>query len=191
MNYLKKTRFHLLAIFVLFLNSTFISAQTLFQENTKNWVIEGDASWKFNNNELIGLVEDGAGFVMTKSVYKDFVLEMEFKPDSTINSGIYIRCKEYAINIEDCYEINIWDLHPNQDFRTGSIVKKAIPLVKVETIDKWNTYKIKNKKDHIQVWVNGILTADIKDKALTEGHIGLQAMGTGEIRFRNVQVKSL
>ena len=42
-----------------------------------------------------------------------------------------------------------------------------------------------------QVWVNGILTADIRDEVLIEGYIGLQAMGTGEIRFRNVKIKTL
>jgi hypothetical protein len=191
MNYLKKLRFHLLVIPVLFLNVMCLNAQALFQENTQNWLIKGDANWKFHNNELIGNIINGSGFVMTQQTYKDFVLEMEFKPDSTINSGIFIRCKNFDISATDCYEVNIWDLHPNQDYRTGAIVMKSIPLAIVETIDKWNTYKIKNEKDHIQVWVNGILTADIKDEVLIEGYIGLQAMGTGEIRFRNVKIKTL
>jgi len=77
------------------------------------------------------------------------------------------------------------------NYRTGAIVTKSIPLALVQTIDKWNTYKIKNEKDHILVWVNGILTTDIRDKVLTEGYIGLQASGTGEIRFRNVKIKTL
>ncbi len=190
-NYLKKIKFHLLVILVLLLNISCLNSQSLFQENIKDWFIKGDANWNFSNKELIGKIKNGAGFVMTEQKYKDFILELEFKPDSTINSGIFIRCKNNDISPTDCYEVNIWDLHPNQDYRTGAIVMKSIPLAMVQTIEKWNTYKIKNEKDHIQVWVNGILTADIRDKVLTEGYIGLQATGTGEIRFRNVKIKTL
>ena len=190
-NYLKKIRFHLSVILVLFLNISCLNSKALFQENIKDWFIKGNANWNFSNNELIGKIKNGAGFIMSQQKYKDFILELEFKPDSTINSGIFIRCKNNDIDPTDCYEVNIWDLHPNQDYRTGAIVMKSIPLTMVQTIDKWNTYKIKNKKDHILVWVNGILTADIRDKVLTEGYIGLQASGTGEIRFRNVKIKTL
>ena len=194
MNHLKNTTFQLLLISFILLNATGTYAQVLFKENNQNWIIKGDVDWKFNNNELIGNIIEGSkgsGFVMTKQTYNDFILEMEFKPDSTINSGVFIRCKNYEINSIDCFEINIWDLHPNQEYRTGAIVTKTKPLAIVQTIDKWNTYKIKTKNDHIQVWVNGILTADTKDKSLSEGYIGLQAMGTGEIRFRNVKIKAL
>ena len=191
MTYLKKTRLDALAILILLLNLSCNNTEALFQEDNKNWFEKGDAQWTFNNNELIGKVEEGAGFVMTQQAYKDFVLELEFKPDSTINSGVFIRCKQYDINATDCYEINIWDLHPNQDYRTGAIVTKFVPLAIVETLDKWNTYKIKGENDHIQVWVNDILTADMRDQALTEGYVGLQAMGSGEIRFRNLKIKNL
>lgn len=150
-----------------------------------------DANWSLSNKELIGEIINGAGFVITQQKYKDFILELEFKPDSSINSGVFLRCKNYDMNPTDCYEVNIWDLHLNQDIRTGAIVMKSIPLSIVQTIDKWNTYKIKNEKDHIQVWVNGILTADMRDKTLTEGYIGLQASLIGKIRFRNVKIKSL
>ena len=181
----------LLIILVLFLTISCQNSQTLFQENGDDWIAEGDAHWSFSYNELTGNVNDEVGFVMTKNTYKDFVLELEFKPDSTINSGIFIRCKNYELSAEDCHEVNIWDLHPNQDFRTGAIVTKFKPLAIVETIGKWNTYKIKNEKDHLEVWINGVLTADLKDDSLVEGYIGLQASGTGEISFRNVKVSPL
>jgi len=140
---------------------------------------------------LIGKIENGSGFIMTKRLYKDFVLELEFKPDSTINSWVFIRCSNVDIDPLSCYELNIWDLHPNQNYRTGAIVTRSVPLIKVKTIDKWNRYKIKNENDHILVWINGILTADIRDKSLIKGYIGLQAAGFGKISFRNVIIKKL
>jgi len=188
MSYLK---IHLLILVALFLNTSCQNSYFLFQENSNDWNIVGNAVWKFSDNVLVGTVVNGEGFVITKQTYNDFVLELEFKPDSTINSGVFIRCKNQEITPIDCYEVNIWDLHPNQDYRTGAIVMKSVPLAIVETNFKWNTYKIKAKKDHIQVWINDILTSDLKDENRINGYIGLQASGTGEIRFRNIKIKPL
>ncbi len=184
-------KFYVFIIAVLLLNSSCRNSQALFRENTKDWKIYGDAVWRFSNNELIGSIRKGAGFIMTQEAYNDFILELEFKPDSTINSGVFIRCKNADINPVDCYEMNIWDLHPNQDYRTGAIVLKSVPLVNVETNNTWNTYKIKAKKGRIRVWINTILTADLIDNTRLTGSIGLQASGTGEIKFRNIKIKPL
>ena len=91
------------------------NSQKTFGENIGEWEVFGNADWDFSNNELKGEVKDGDGFVITKQTYKDFTLEVEFKPDSTINSGVFVRCKNANdINPIDCYELNIWDLHPDQ-----------------------------------------------------------------------------
>jgi len=168
-----------------------ISQEVLFEENADNWFGEGDAEWKFIDGELSGSLESGTGFVMTEKSYKDFVLELEFKPDSVINSGIFIRCKENAISNVDCYEINIWDLHPDQKSRTGAVVTRSTPLAHVETLNKWNTYRIKNQKDHLQVWINDILVVDLKDQDLKSGPIALQAAEKGKIKFRNIHITKL
>ena len=164
------------------------SYEILFAENTNDWFSEGDAEWKLINGELSGSLESGTGFVMTKKSYDDFVLELEFNPDSAINSGIFIRCKENVISNVDCYEINIWDLHPDQKNRTGAVVTRSTPLAHVETLDKWNSYKIKNVKDHLQVWIDDVKVVDMKDTDLQSGPIALQAAESGQIMFRNVRV---
>ncbi|WP_411030529.1 DUF1080 domain-containing protein [Spongiimicrobium sp. 3-5] len=187
---LKKINRLPLFIIVALLSVSLASSQSLFEENNRNWITKGDATWSFSNKELVGKVSgDGTGFVMTNKSYGDFVLELEFKPDSTINSGVFVRCKNIDISSSDCHEMNIWDLHPNQDNRTGAIVTKAVPIAVVETLDKWNTYKIKNVGERIRVWINGTLTADYTDQDLKEGYVALQAAGQGEIRFRNVKIK--
>jgi hypothetical protein len=163
----------------------------IFQKDADNWFEEGDATWSFDNNELIGNSDAGDGFVMTKDTYKNFELEMEFHPDDTINSGVFIRCGEHLISDKNCYEINIWDKRPEQNYRTGAIVTKSEPLAHIETMGKWNTYRIKCEDDHLQVWLNDTLTADYRDTSFIEGHIGLQAHGTGEIKFRNLKMTSL
>ena len=163
----------------------------LFTKVKKDWEIIGDAHWAFEDEELRGATEDGTGFVMTSQTYDNFTLELEFNADSTINSGVFIRCSSSDINPTDCYELNIWDLHPNQDFRTGALITKTKPLAYVETINKWNTYKIKAENSHLQVWINDIMTVDTTDEELTTGHIALQANGTGVVKFRNVTITDI
>lgn len=165
--------------------------EILFQENTDDWFVEGDASWEFVNNVLVGTAKDEGGFVMTKKSYSDFVLELEFYPDSTVNSGIFIRCKGKELSHNDCYEINIWDLHPSQENRTGAVVSRASPIEKIETLNKWSTYRIKNEGDHLQVWINDIMMVDIKDHDLKEGPIALQAYEEGVVKFRNIRILTL
>ena len=138
---------------------------------------------------MIGVADSTAGFVMTKEVYKNFELTLYFKPDTTINSGIFIRCNSLNISAIDCYEINIWDLHPGQKSRTAAIVLRTEPLAFVETLNKWNTYKIIVDDDHIQTWVNEVLTTDFHNKELKEGHIALQASGSGKIQFKNISLE--
>lgn len=186
-----KMKIYLALLSIVLILSSCNQSQAIFLENSGGWDAYGDVNWEFSNKELIGKVEEGDGFVMTKQPYQNFILALEFKPDSTINSGVFIRCSKEEINPTDCYELNIWDLHPDQDNRTGAIVTRMAPLAHVETIDKWNTFKIKAENNRIQVWVNDILTADTTDDALANGYIGLQAKGTGEIRFRNVKIKTL
>lgn len=167
------------------------SSHYLFNEENKGWQIYGDADWTFSDDGLIGQITDGLGFFMTNKRYDDFILELEFYPDSTINSGVFIRCQNHEINPNDCYEMNIWDLHPNQDYRTGAVVLKQKPLAIVETIGKWNTYKIKALDKRIQVWVNNELTGDIMLEDLQDGYVALQASGTGVVKFRNVRLNPL
>jgi hypothetical protein len=190
-NFPKSARLQVLIVACIFFNGVYGNAQALFQENSNDWNRFGDATWEFSNNELVGSIKKGAGFAMTQKAYSDFVLTLEFKPDSTINSGVYIRCNKKAINTTDCYEVNIWDSNPNQNYRTGALVTKSNALAIVETHNKWNTCKIRIDKDHIQVWVNNILTTDTKDQTLTGGYIGLQALGSGEIKFRNIKIEPL
>lgn len=163
----------------------------LFEPDSDSWLQKGDAKWEFANGEIYGSLLKGTGFIMTKDTYKDFELELEFYPDETINSGVFVRCKNYELSYEDCYEINIWDYHPDQPNRTGAIVSRTTPLERVETIGKWNTYKIRAEGNHIQAWINGTLVADLENEDLNEGYIGLQAAEIGMVRFRNVNISIL
>jgi len=170
--------------------SSELASTVLFTENAEDWSVEGGADWSFENGELVGVADSIAGLVISKTSFKDFELNLEFKPDSTVNSGVFVRCED-APSAGTCYEINIWDLHPNQDNRTGAVVTIAVPLSQVHTLNKWNTYKIKCEGGRIQAWVNGIQTVDLMNELHGQGPIALQAASVGEVRFRNVEVRVL
>ena len=165
--------------------------RVLFSEKGEDWIIGGEANWEFSDGILEGDASEGDGFVMTKETFKYFQLELEFYPDQQVNSGVFIRCAEAVLSASDCYEINIWDNHPNQSARTGAVVSRSEPLQTVQTNEQWSTYKIISSPTGIQAWINDIQVVDLKDRDLGEGFIALQAANKGGIRFRNVSLQLL
>ena len=159
--------------------------------NSGNWQLNGAAGWQFDQDMIIGESEGEAGYLVSNQSFTDFVLELEFNPSSELNSGIFIRCEGTEMTPNACYEFNIWDENPNQEYRTGAIVMKSNPIAKVNTIGKWNTYKIKAKGNSLQAWVNGQKVSDIKDSDLASGFIGLQAAKGGKVMFRNITIKEI
>lgn len=155
------------------------------------WQAQGDAGWQ-TDNELVSLNPTGEGYLVSRGVYDNFELTAEFQPDETVNSGILIRCQDRNdITPLSCFEINIWDDHPNQDYRTGAIVIHAAPpLAQLETIGQWNTYRIVAKGPVIEAWLNGVLTARLSSADLSEGFIALQSQN-GLVAFRNVKLTAL
>ena len=153
-----------------------------------DWTSVGSAIWDFKNNELIG--REGDGFLVSKRTYREFELSVDFWISKDTNSGIFILCQDRAsINPESCYELNIWDNHPNQEARTGSIVGRGMPpLAKVTTEGRWNTYQVIIRDSTITVKVNDILTATLTDKKLQAGFVALQKWGGGQVRFRNLKI---
>jgi len=181
-------------LFLVFCNSTKESASSLVYErlsDESNWNLDGEAQWSFAGDIITGSATGSTGFIISKESYSHFILELEFYPDSTINSGIFIRCPELSISPIACHEMNIWDLHPNQENRTGAIVAKAKPKTVVHTLNKWNTYRIKCEDHKTEVWVNDMLTAEFKDTTILNGLIALQAAETGTVKFRNIKIAKL
>ncbi|SEB86305.1 protein of unknown function [Tenacibaculum sp. MAR_2009_124] len=185
---MNNTNYFKAIVFTFLLSVLFISCNekedNFLKEMERDWFAKGNADWNFSNDVLAGVIKEGDGFIHSKKSYKNFILELEFKPGNTINSGVFIRCKNDSINPINCYEFNIWDNHPNQKYRTGAVVLKSSPLAKVTTIGKWNTYKIRCHQNSLQAWINGILVTDIIDRNHIEGLIGVQASGSGTVQFR-------
>ncbi len=169
--------------------SCLFSGYTFSDDNDfRDWSSLGSAIWSFKNEELIG--REGDGFLVSKRTYREFELSVDFWISKDTNSGIFILCQDRAsINPESCYELNIWDNHPNQEARTGSIVGRLMPpLAEVTTEGRWNTYQVIIRDSTITVKVNDILTAKLNEKSLQAGFLALQKWGGGEVRFRNWKI---
>lgn len=156
----------------------------------------GDANWRIEGG--LAVADKGNGFLLTKQSYGDFQIRAEFWAESDTNSGIYMRCSNREkITAAECYEANIWDTRPGQEYATGAIVDVA----KVNPVPKaggrWNTYEITAKGDHFVVMLNGVKTAEGHDSKHVRGPIGLQrAPGNAKeaptvIKWRRVEIRPL
>ena len=93
-----------------------------------DWNQTGGANWALSRGTVTGSGTSEPGFLVSPARYRNFELTVEFKPDRNVNSGILINCQDPGnLQIDNCYEVNIWDDHPKQEYRTGSIVVFASP----------------------------------------------------------------
>ncbi|UTW45129.1 DUF1080 domain-containing protein [bacterium SCSIO 12696] len=186
-----------LAIFVVCMTSCSHTNKTNWQSlfdgsSTSGWTQSGEAIWSVNNGELAVLPSEPNGYLVTERTFANFQLTLEFWPDAQVNSGVFIRCPDNKkIAAGTCYEMNIWDNHPNQSYRTGAIVKYQKPLAQVNTIGKWNRYEITAVDNVITVKINGVVTGQLKDDYLNQGYIALQRFNGGLIKFRNIKIKEI
>lgn len=153
--------------------------------------VKPGGSWAMENGIV---VSSGAGesYLVIPGEYSNFLLTMEFKPDATINSGVYMRCQDKSlIKANTCYEANIWDAAKNQTYRTGSIVKRQTFAERLDTKNRWNTYEISMINKNITVRLNGVVTAEMDSVEYKKGFIAIQHKGTGSIQIRSLRIKAL
>ena len=171
------------------------SADSAATEDLADWRHLGELEWSFEGGVVYAGPSEQVGFLVSPDAYSDFTLEVEFWVDDETNSGIFIHCtgepqQPADLNPDDCYEVNIWDNHPVQDFRTGSIVKRVVPTAEVHTFGKWNTLAVRAVGGRIDVTVNGVPTATLENAKPMSGVIALQYAGKRELRFRNLSISN-
>jgi hypothetical protein len=87
--------------------------------------------------------------MVTKEVYNDFKLSVEFKLPEGSNSGIYLRGR---------YELQIEDIESEtSEISMGGIYGFIAPAVNVpRSADEWQTYEVTLVGRHVTVVHNGI-----------------------------------
>lgn len=185
------------------------------------WVRRGgQANYKVENGEIVGssVPNTGNSFLCTaRDDYADFVLELEFKVDPALNSGVQIRshCYDEPKEIKTAsktikvpagrvhgYQVEIdpsaraWTGGIYDEGRRGWIndLKNNEDARKAFKQNEWNKFRIECRGPSIKTWLNGVAAADLTDDMTPAGFIGLQVHGVGkredplEVRFRGVRI---
>ena len=166
-----------------------VVAESAVDLNT--WQKIDDDPWFLVNDGVAAGPAEAVGFLVSNDTYDDFTLSLEYWVEDDTNSGIFIRCNDpQDINAGNCYEINIWDNHPNQESRTGSIVMLVKPLIHVNTLERWVRVDIEAEGNRIRAVFDGELTTELVNERSSSGVIALQYGGTGILKFRNLSIES-
>ncbi len=164
----------------------------LFDGKTLNgWsVIGGNASYAVKDGTIVGTstLNTPNTFLRSDTTYGDFILELEYKVDSLLNSGIQIRSNSiasyrngsvhgYQVEIdpsERAYSAGIYD-----EARRGWLnnLKENPTAQKAFKQKEWNHYRIEAIGDTLKTWINGVPAAYLIDDMTASGFIGLQVHG--------------
>ena len=158
--------------------------------------------WKVQDGMIVGSTEgvtlNDNSFLITKKKYANFILRLDMKLRNH-NSGIQFRSEALPNWVvrgyqADAAENNYWGcLYEEKGKRSimvNSFKEKGSTVVKLKD---WNTYEILCDGDHIQIKLNGLVTADLHDSVRLDGIIALQ-LHRGppmEAYFRNIAIKIL
>jgi len=182
----------------------------LFDGKTLNgWQQKGgDATYEVKNATIVGTTVHNTpnSFLTSTEMYNDFILELEFKVDSTMNSGIQIRSNSfphYKDGRVHGYQVEIdpssraWSGGIYDEARRGWLnnLEENVKAQKAFKQNDWNHYRIEAIGDTIRTWVNGTPAAHLIDEKTSNGFICLQVHsikpdkqeGT-EIQWKNIKI---
>ncbi|WP_209404704.1 DUF1080 domain-containing protein [Pseudozobellia sp. WGM2] len=175
----------------------------------KGWSQKGgEANYEVRDGMIVGSTVHGTpnSFMTSDKMYDDFILELEYKVDSTMNSGIQIRSNSlphYKDGRVHGYQIEIdpsdraWSAGIYDEARRGWLnpLPENPDAQKAFKQNDWNHYRIEAIGDTLQTWINGVPAAHLIDDKTSSGFIGLQVHsipkenkeGT-EIMWRNIKI---
>ena len=198
---------------------------TLFDGKTLNgWTQKGgQAKYRVEDGQIIGstIPHTPNSFLCTTRDFSNFVLELDFKVDEELNSGVQIRshCFEQPTTVEangktitipagrvHGYQVEI---DPSERAWTGGLydegrrgvylndLKNNEPARKAFKHNAWNHFRIECRDDSFKTWLNGVPATNCRDTMTPSGFIALQVHGVGnkgaplEVRFRNIRLREL
>ena len=152
------------------------------------WTPIGMANWRSVDGAIQS--DNGmGGFLVSKAPYGDFELRAEVWVSPDANSGIFIRGENpKEITAMNAYEVNLYDMRPDQAYRTGGIVDIAKPMSVMNAGNRWNVMEITAKGPRLTVRLNDTPMVDVQDSKHARGVIALQA-GVGTVKFRKVEIR--
>ncbi len=174
-------------------------------ETLEGWkTIGGQGKFYFEDGVIVSetVAKTASTFLCTEKEYGDFILELEFKVDPSLNSGVQIRSsvheKDYTTDYVNGkmeqmkmtfkagtifgYQVEI---DPSERSWTGGFYEEGgrgwiknladnEPARKAFKQNQWNRLKIQAIGNEFVSWVNGVKAVETTDNARAKGFIGLQ-----------------
>lgn len=178
-------------------------------ETLDGWTQKGgEALYEVRGNTIVGKTVHNTpnSFLTTNTRYDDFILELEYKVDPSMNSGIQIRSNSFPYYREGRVHGYQVEIDPSDRAWSGGIYDEArrgwlYPLdgkpeaQQAFKQNEWNHYRIEAIGDTIKTWVNDVPVAYLIDEKTADGFIALQVHSIGdnqeagtEIRWRNIRI---
>lgn len=172
--------------------------------------LNGKAKYEVKDGVIVGTTvpDQPNSFLATEKIYDDFILELEFKVDPRMNSGIQFRSEskpDYQNGKVFGYQMEI---DPSSRAWSGGIYDEGRRLwlytleyneaaKKAFRNNEWNRYRIECVGNTVRTWVNGIPAAHLVDDIKTSGFIALQVHSIGkpeeagrQISWRNIRIQT-
>ena len=185
--------------------------ESLFNgKNLDGWTRRGgEARYRVEDDSIVGTTVKGTPntFLCTDRVYGNFMLELDFKVDPRLNSGIQIRSEShraYKNGRVHGYQVEIdpsdraWTGGIYDEARRGWIADLSGNDAAREAFKQgdWNHVRVEAVGDSIKTWLNGLQAADLTDSMTPVGFIALQVHRADsdkplEVRWRNIRIQDL
>ena len=181
----------------------------------------GTAPYIIRDGAIVGTskLKTPNSFLCTSKIYSNFILELEYKQDARLNSGVQFRSNsvaDYKKGVVHGYQYELENVNQNR-FWTGGIydeqrrgwiypskdnkelaAKFAEQGKRLTKKDDWNKLRIEAKGKSIKTYLNGELRADLEDGVTLSGFIALQVHSVGdkdvipmEVQWRNIRIIEL
>ncbi|MEL0653176.1 DUF1080 domain-containing protein [Algibacter sp. TI.3.09] len=184
--------------------------QPLFDGETLNgWhQLGGTAVYTVRDQSIVGTTVHNTpnSFLTSDKMYGDFILELDYKVDSTMNSGIQIRSNSiptYRDGRVHGYQVEIdpskraWSAGIYDESRRGwlNTMENNPEAQKAFKQNDWNHYRIEAIGDTLKTWINDVPASYLIDDKTASGFICLQVHGIHadkkegtEIVWKNIKI---
>lgn len=184
--------------------------ESLFNgKNLKGWKkLNGTAEYVVKDGAIVGTskLNTPNTFLATEKNYGDFILELEYKVDNVLNSGIQFRSnsiKTYENGRVHGYQCEIdpspraWSAGIYDEARRGWLygLDKNPAAKTAFKANEWNKVRIEAVGSSIRTWLNDVPCANLLDNMTATGFIALQVHAIGNpdqvgktIQWKNIRI---
>jgi hypothetical protein len=162
--------------------------------------------WTVEHKALVANqdTDHSGGLLGTTTQFSDYEIELDFKADYPVDSGVFLRTREdgmgYQVTIDYRDGGFVGSLYAPAE---GGFIAQYADWEKAYRQGKWNHLRarITGQPAHITAWLNKVKTIDFTDtreRYPHSGYIGLQVHGgegawgaNSRARFRHIRIRPL